>query len=611
MTDHRVDITADSPMKKEPYLQGYLMRYSVFIGAIIVFIIGLIWLQWWMLLIGLGAIGLGVYDIVQKRHAILHNYPLSGHIRYLLENFRPELRQYLIEDDQVTVPFSRQQRSLAYQRAKNISDTNAFGTLENMYQSGKEWFLQSAIGHPLKETNFRITVGGESCRQPYSLSVFNISAMSFGSLSAAAIEALNKGAKMGGFAHDTGEGAISPYHKIHGGDLIWELGTGYFGCCNHDGTFSAEKFAARSQLEQVKMIEIKVSQGAKPGKGGVLPKEKVTPEIAETRDIPMGVDCISPASHSAFSTPREMVYFWQQLRDLSGGKPVGFKLCVGQPWQFMAIVKAMKEENNYPDFIVVDGAEGGTGAAPVEFMDNVGMPLLDGFLLVHNTLVGAGIRDKIKIGVSGKLISAFDIARMLALGADWCNSARGFMFAVGCIQSRACHTNKCPTGVATQDPYRQKAIDIPDKATRVANFHHNTLKALASIVGAVGLDHPKDLKAYHIARRLENGQIKLLSKYYYFADEGALLTLSARSDVYNQMWVMATPDSFNADNEALVAYNHDARHLQSLRERGYSNDTNGYGDIPTETVQAPSVREQRIATHDISTHYYTYHDDPQ
>ena len=307
-----------------------------------------------------------------------------------------------------------------------------------------------------------------------------------------------------------------------------------------------------------------------------------------------------------------MVQFWQQLRELSGGKPVGFKLCVGQPWQFMAIVKAMKAEDNYPDFIVVDGAEGGTGAAPVEFMDNVGMPLLDGFLLVHNTLVAAGIRDKIKIGVSGKLISAFDIARMLALGADWCNSARGFMFAVGCIQSRACHTNKCPTGVATQDPYRQKALIVPDKAERVANFHKNTLKALASIVGAVGLTHPKDLQAYHIARRLENGQIKLLSKFYYFADAGALLTLSARSDVYNQMWVMANPDSFLADNEALIAYNKDARHLQNLQAKGYSNDSNGYGDIARKSSSdQPSVKAQRIATHDINSHLYTYEDDPQ
>ena len=594
MVNKRTDTTV-TPTHKEPYLQGVVFRYSVFAIAFAILALGIVLLKWWLMVIGLVGFVVGIYDLMQVHHAVLRNYPISGHIRYLLEEFRPELRQYLIEDDQAAVPFSRQQRALAYQRAKNVSDTNAFGTLENLYQSGKEWFLQSTLSYPLKETNFRILVGGERCLQPYSMSVFNISAMSFGSLSAAAIEALNQGAKLGGFAHDTGEGAISPYHKKHGGDLIWELGTGYFGCRNHDGTFSAEKFAERSRIEQVKMIEIKLSQGAKPGKGGVLPKEKITPEIAETRDVPMDADCVSPASHSAFTTPREMVQFWQQLRELSGGKPVGFKLCIGQPWQFMAIVKAMIEADNYPDFIVVDGAEGGTGAAPVEFMDNVGMPLLDGFLLVHNTLVGAGVRDKIKIGVSGKIISAFDIARMLALGADWCNSARGFMFAVGCIQSRACHTNKCPTGVATQDPYRQRALHIPDKAQRVYNFHKNTLKSLAAIVGAVGLHHPKDLQAYHIARRLENGQIKLLSKFYYFTEPGVLLDLSARSDVFNQMWVMANPDSFLANNEALIAYNHDVRYAHEHNEKRFNE-----GNYP-----------ERIDSFDETANsYYTYDDDP-
>ncbi|OBX60411.1 glutamate synthase [Moraxella osloensis] len=594
MVDKRTDSTV-TPTHKEPYLQGVVFRYSVFAIAFAILALGIVLLKWWLMVIGLVGFVVGIYDLMQVHHAVLRNYPISGHIRYLLEEFRPELRQYLIEDDQAAVPFSRQQRALAYQRAKNVSDTNAFGTLENLYQSGKEWFLQSTLSYPLKETNFRIMVGSERCLQPYSMSVFNISAMSFGSLSAAAIEALNQGAKLGGFAHDTGEGAISPYHKKHGGDLIWELGTGYFGCRNHDGTFNAEKFAERSRIEQVKMIEIKLSQGAKPGKGGVLPKEKITLEIAETRDVPMDADCVSPASHSAFTTPREMVQFWQQLRELSGGKPVGFKLCVGQPWQFMAIVKAMIEADNYPDFIVVDGAEGGTGAAPVEFMDNVGMPLLDGFLLVHNTLVGAGVRDKIKIGVSGKIISAFDIARMLALGADWCNSARGFMFAVGCIQSRACHTNKCPTGVATQDPYRQRALHIPDKAQRVYNFHKNTLKSLAAIVGAVGLKHPKDLQAYHIARRLENGQIKLLSKFYYFTEPGVLLNLSARSDVFNQMWVMANPDSFLANNEALIAYNHDVRHAHEHDEKRFNE-----GNYP-----------ERIDSFDETANsYYTYDDDP-
>ena len=341
--------------------------------------------------------------------------------------------------------------------------------------------------------------------------------------------------------------------------MIWELGTGYFGCRTDNGDFDPQSFAEKAVDSQVKMIEIKLSQGAKPGKGGVLPSEKITQEIADTRQVPMGQDCVSPSSHSAFRTPRELVAFWQQLRELSEGKPVGFKLCIGQPWQFMAVVKAMIDTDNYPDFIVIDGAEGGTGAAPVEFMDNVGMPLIDGFLLVHNTLVGAGIRDKIKLGVSGKIVSGFDIARMLALGADWCNSARGFMFAVGCIQSRSCHTNTCPTGVATQDPFRQKALDVPSKAERVASFHKNTLKSLASIVGAVGLKHPSQLQPYHIARRLDDGQIKLLSKFFYFTDEGALLDHSARADVFNQMWVMADADNFLPDNDALIAYNKDSR----------------------------------------------------
>ncbi|WP_230656385.1 FMN-binding glutamate synthase family protein [Psychrobacter sp. I-STPA10] len=544
-----------SPSNNHQYLVGLVLRFGVMMIAIIAIIVGLILSWWWLVVIAAMAVALGIYDVLQSKHAILKNYPIAGHIRYLFEDYRPEIRQYLLEDDKEQVPFSRQQRALVYQRAKNVSDTNAFGTLDNLYVKGKEWFLQSATSHPVKDTDFRITVGNEHCQQPYSLSVFNISAMSFGSLSANAIMALNHGAKIGGFTHDTGEGAISPYHRKFGGDLIWELGTGYFGCRNEKGEFDAHLFAEHANEPQVKMIEIKLSQGAKPGKGGVLPAEKITPEIADTRRIPMGEDCVSPASHSAFTTPRELVAFWQQLRELSGGKPVGFKLCIGQPWQFMAIVKAMLEADNYPDFIVVDGAEGGTGAAPVEFMDSVGMPLIDGFLLVHNTLVGAGIREKIKVGVSGKIVSGFDIARMLSLGADWCNSARGFMFAVGCIQSRSCHTNTCPTGVATQDPYRQQALDVPSKADRVASFHKNTLKSLASIVGATGLQHPADLKPYHIARRMQDGQIKLLSKYFYFMDAGALVKGNARADIYNQMWVMADANSFDANNDALIAYN--------------------------------------------------------
>lgn len=546
-------------LNERNYQVSFLKRYGLLIGVSLGFIIAVLLSVWWLAILCGALVILGIYDTLQSKHAVLYNYPIAGHIRYFLEDYRPEIRQYFIEDDKEQVPFSRQQRALVYQRAKDVSDTNAFGTLDDLYAQDKEWFLQSQTSHPLHDKDFRITVGNHLCQQPYSMSVFNISAMSFGSLSGNAIMALNQGAKMGGFTHDTGEGSISPYHRKYGGDLIWEIGTGYFGCRDATGNFDPELFREHALEEQVKMIEIKLSQGAKPGKGGVLPAEKITEEIADTRRIPMGEDCISPSTHSAFSTPRELVHFWQQLRELSGGKPVGFKLCIGQPWQFMAIVKAMIEEDNYPDFIVVDGAEGGTGAAPVEFMDSVGMPLLDGFLFVHNALVGAGVRKKIKVGVSGKIVSGFDIAKMLALGADWCNSARGFMFAVGCIQSRSCHTNTCPTGVATQDPYREKALDVPSKSERVANFHKNTLKSLANIVGAVGLSHPNDLHAYHIARRMNDGSIKLLSKFFYFMDEGVLLNTGARADIYNQMWVMANPDSFQADNEAYVAYNEDSR----------------------------------------------------
>lgn len=523
-----------------------LPRFAVFWVCVFLVPIAFYFKIWWLFVIAFGLTGLGVYNIFQKKHSILRNYPISGHIRFLLEAFRPEVRQYFLEDDKEEVPFSRQQRSIIYQRAKNLDSTTAFGSLNDLHKTGSEWLLHSGNSHKIDDYHFTVKVGGERCTQPYDLSVFNISAMSFGALSAAAIEALNKGAKMGGFAHDTGEGSISPYHQKHGGDLIWELGTAYFGCRDENGRFNPETFTQRAKLDQVKMIEIKLSQGAKPGKGGVLPASKITAEIAKTRDIPMGKDCISPATHPEFSTPRELVQFWQKLRELSGGKPVGFKLCIGMPWEFMAIVKAMIEEDNYPDFIVIDGAEGGTGAAPVEFMDSVGMPLVDALIFVHNTLMGAGIRDKIMVGVSGKIVTAFDMAKMMALGADWCNSARGFMFAVGCIQSRSCHTNRCPTGVATQDPTRQKALDVPDKSERVKNFHANTLKALADIVGATGLTHPRQLKAHHIVRRQSDGWIKLLSEHYQFIGKGSLLTGDSGRKILDDMWRLADPDSFQA-----------------------------------------------------------------
>jgi glutamate synthase domain-containing protein 2 len=396
--------------------------------------------------------------------------------------------------------------------------------------------------------DFRVVIGagGSSCTQPYAASIFNISAMSFGALSANAIRALNKGAAVGGFAHDTGEGGYSQYHRENGGDIIWEIGSGYFGCRNPDGSFSAERFAAQAVDPQIKMIEIKLSQGAKPGHGGVLPGPKVTLEIAEARGVAPWVDCVSPASHSAFGTPIEMMQFIDRLRGLSGGKPVGFKLCIGHPWEWFALTKAMLATGITPDFIVVDGGEGGTGAAPVEFTDHVGAPMQEGLLLVHNTLVGLNLRERIKIGCAGKIISAFDIARAMALGADWCNSARGFMFALGCIQAQTCHTGQCPTGVSTQDPQRQQALVVPTKAERVFNFHRSTLKALQELVQAAGLGHPGEINASHIVRRGNDQKVKLLSQMLHFMKPGGLLKGELPPGVYEIYWPLAQADTFKA-----------------------------------------------------------------
>jgi glutamate synthase domain-containing protein 2 len=375
--------------------------------------------------------------------------------------------------------------------------------------------------------------------------VFNISAMSFGSLSANAILALNRGAKLGGFAHDTGEGSISRHHREHGGDLIWEIGSGYFGCRNPDGSFSAERFAENACDPQVKMIEIKMSQGAKPGHGGVLPGAKVTPEIAEARGVPVGATCVSPAAHSAFSTPIELMHFITRLRELSGGKPTGFKLCIGHPWEWFAIVHAMLDTGIRPDFIVVDGAEGGTGAAPVEFTDHVGTPVQEGLLLVHNTLVGAGLRDQIRIGAAGKVTSAFDIARLMALGADWCNAARGFMMALGCIQAQTCHTGECPTGVTTQDPLRQRALVPESKAQRVHNFHRSTLHALQELVQAAGLQHPGEIRAEHIMRRVSDTEVQPLSRLIPHLESGALLGNGNKLEgVWRDYWSRSSAHSF-------------------------------------------------------------------
>ena len=491
---------------------------------------------------------IGVWDIVQTKHSLRRNYPIMAHIRFMLEKIRPEIRQYFLESETDGTPFNRAKRSIVYQLAKGELDKRPFGTQQNIYGNQFEWINHSLVPVPAAQHDLRVMVGGPDCKQPYSLSLFNVSAMSFGSLSANAIRALNKGAKLGNFAHDTGEGGFSRYHKEFGGDIIWELGSGYFGCRNDDGTFSAERFAKEAANPQVKMIEIKLSQGAKPGHGGVLPGPKVTAEISDARGVPIGVDCVSPASHSMFSTPLELIQFVAQLRELSGGKPVGFKLCIGHPWEFMGICKAMLESGTRPDFIVIDGTEGGTGAAPLEFVDHIGTPMREGLIFAHNCLVGAGLRDTIRLGVAGRIITGFDMALVLALGADWCNAARGFMFALGCVQAQACHTDHCPSGVATQNAWRQHAVVVPDKAERVRRFHDNTLAALADLVGAAGLAHPKDLTPMHLLKRVSAYEVKTFAELYTFLGERELLAGTGHA-TYAQSWAIAHARRFTVQPE--------------------------------------------------------------
>jgi len=508
--------------------------------------------SWHFLLIFSFLTMVGIHDCLQTKHAILRNYPILGHMRFLLEFIRPEIRQYFIEGDNDKTPFSREQRTLVYSRSKAVADEIPFGTTLDVMAPGYQWINQSLAPTHLPSHDFRIEIGGKDCKQKYSASIFNISAMSFGSLSANAVMALNLGAKKGGFAHDTGEGSISTYHRVHGGDLIWEIGSGYFGCRNVDGSFNEARYTENALDPQVKMIEIKLSQGAKPGHGGILPGPKVTAEIAKARGVKEGEACISPASHSAFSSPLQMMYFIKKLRDLSGGKPVGFKLCIGHPWEWFGIVKAMLETDIYPDFIVVDGSEGGTGASPVEFTNHVGTPLQEGLRLVHNTLLGVNLRDHIKIGCAGKIISAFDMAVAFALGADWCNSARGFMFSIGCIQAQVCNTGFCPTGVTTQDPVRQKALVVPNKAERVFNFHNETLKTLKELVEAAGLQRPGEIDTHHIIRRISKNEVRLLSHLLPEMPAGLLLKGGGIDPslnlprVFELYWSKAQANSFSA-----------------------------------------------------------------
>ncbi len=532
-------------------------RYSAYVLSIALTVLSIaaaiMWSPgWWAAAVVCGAAAaLGTADVMQRTSTLRRCYPVLAHFRYAIEGIGPEIRQYLIERDTEEVPFSREQRALIYQRAKHEQDTVPFGTIHDVYGGEYEWINHSLVPTHLQSHDFRVRVG-EATAAPYDVSVFNISAMSFGSLSANAIRALNLGAKRGGFYHDTGEGSISPYHREAGGDLVWEIGSGYFGCRDERGGFDPGRFAATAADPQVRMIEIKLSQGAKPGHGGMLPGVKVTPEIALTRGVPVGVDCISPAQHSAFTTPVGLLEFVANLRALSGGKPVGFKLAIGHPWEWFGVAKAMRETGLLPDFIVVDGAEGGTGASPVEFINHIGVPMNEALMLVHNTLVGLDLRDRVKVAAAGKITSAFEIARTLALGADWCNAGRAFMFSLGCIQARSCHNDKCPTGIATQDPSRWTRLDVENKATRVANYQQNTLKALRDLLCAAGLDGPGELGPEHILRRTSKVQVRSLAGIHNYLKPGQLLAGEVPDHaVFQAFWAVSRSDTFAAPGRVM------------------------------------------------------------
>jgi len=453
---------------------------------------------------------LGIQDIQQSHHSVRRNFPVLGRMRYLLESIRPEIRQYFIEDDNEAKPFGREQRSIAYQRAKGMSDTMSFGTRRDVYVEGYEWVAHSIWPVSVPAEHQRTMIGNKECKQKFLACRLNVSGMSYGALSENAILALNTAAKMGNFYHNTGEGGISRFHNEPGGDLVWNIGTAYYGCRDKTtGGFDPVKFKDRASADNVKMIEIKLSQGAKPGHGGMLPGAKVTPAIAEARGLKVGEPSNSPPRHSAFSNHRELVEFISRLSDLSGGKPIGLKMCLGKPAEFAALVAAMIEMDYYPSFITLDGSEGGTGSAPQEFSNHIGYPLHDALAFVNNILIGAGVREHVKVICAGKILSGFSMVRAHCLGADVCNAARAMMFALGCIQSLKCQTNKCPTGITTLDPELMHGLDVTTKSYRVWNYHRKTVDSFLDIVGAMGVEDPDDLRPEHVMRRLAGGTYSL------------------------------------------------------------------------------------------------------
>ncbi|RDV24120.1 FMN-binding glutamate synthase family protein [Alteromonas aestuariivivens] len=509
-------------------------------------IAGFFWAPaWWFLLFSGALLLFALHDSFQSKHAILRNFPLIGRIRWTVESLRPYVQQYLIESDTGGAPINRMFRSIVYQRAKNSRETVPFGTQLDTNRTGYEWIGHSLSAMDLKEMNQdpRIVIGGPDCKQPYQASLLNISAMSFGSLSKNAILALNRGAAKGGFYHNTGEGGLSPYHLKYGGDLVWQIGTGYFGCRTADGAFDPDEFANKARQDPVKMIEVKLSQGAKPGHGGILPANKNTPEIAAIRGVEAGTQVDSPPRHSAFSTPLEMLDFIARLRELSGGKPVGIKLAIGRKSEFIAICKAMKQSGIFPDFITVDGGEGGTGAAPLEYTNSIGFPLRDALAFVDDCLVGFGLRDCVKVIASGKIISAFQVVKNIALGADLCNSARGMMLALGCVQSLSCNTNRCPTGVATQDPKLANGLSVEDKYLRVYRFHKKTVQAVMDILSSTGHRSPGDLNRTDIFRRVDQHTVRRYDEIYPLVKTGAF-TSDTPPESYALHIKEASADSF-------------------------------------------------------------------